>query len=146
MSADRKNKDTDYRKRLDTKTASPAHHNDSAHQNDNVKNKCYVLTADGSAASIGFNTPQESNNCPYMLRKRFKFVNGTIILKFSEETLFIHGRNLQKLYEYICRHKVADIFIADYEEDEEEEPYVENITLKLNSEVNIDESPTEPSS
>lgn len=131
MNADRKKNDTDYRKHLG--------------ENDNaiVKNKCFALTSDNSASSIGFNTPKESNNCPYMLRKRFKFVNGTIILKFSEETLFIHGRNLQKLYEYICRHRVADIFIADYEEDAEE-PYVESITLKLNSEVEIDDSPTEP--
>ncbi|MBL4623559.1 MAG: hypothetical protein JKY42_00185 [Flavobacteriales bacterium] len=136
MSADKNNNNTDYRKRLDSKVVAPTH------QNDNIKNKCYTLTTDGSASSIGFNTPQESNNCPYMLRKRFKFIGGTIVLKFSEETLFIHGRNLQKLYEYICRHRVADIFIGDHEQDEE--PYVENITLKLNSEVDIDEPPTEP--
>lgn len=143
MSAEKQSNDKNYRETLDRKEDPdpPQGEND----NSIVRDKCYVLTADNSASSIGFNTPKESNNCPYMLRKRFKFVDGTIILKFSDETLFIHGRNLKKLYGYICRHRMTDISISEHEEDTEE-PYVETITLKLNSEVNIDESPTEPNS
>ncbi len=144
MSPEQKSNDTNYRKQLDLSEdpATPLGENDNAI----VKNKCFVVTSDNSASSIGFNTPQESNNCPYMLRKRFKFVDGSIILKFSEETLFIRGKHLKRLHEKICRHKVTDVFIADYDEDDSEDPYVESITLKLNSEVNIDELPTEPDS
>ena len=81
-----------------------------------------------------------------MLRKRFRFIpkQACIVLKFSEETLFIHGRHLGKLYSDICRHKVTNIWIANYDEVEDDEyPYVKHIELKLNSEVNIDDISTQ---
>ncbi len=142
MSSLQHKEENDYRKRLsNSQQIEGDNDNDTSH----VKDKCYTNSADHSASSIGFTTPEESNNCPYMLRKRFRFVQGWIILKFSEETLFIYGRNLKKLYMEICRHKVTEIFIADYdEEDKSEEPYVELITLKLNSEADIDELPPQP--
>jgi hypothetical protein len=141
MNTPQKQEPKDYKKSFTNKhTTLSDNDNDSSH----VKNKCYTLSADHSATSIGFTTPEESNNCPYMLRKRFKYIQGWIILKFSEETLFVYGKNLDKLYTDICRHKVSDIFIADYDEEDTDDPYVESITLKPNSEVDIDELPTKP--
>ena len=116
-------------------------------ENDNYiirpTDKCFTHSPEHSAVAIGFHFNGEANNCPYMLRRRFRFVKGSIILKFTDETLFIEGRNLGKLFTDICRHKVDEIFIADYPEPEDDtEPFIDSITLKQTSEVNIDEFPT----
>ena len=119
-------------------------------ENDNdpghIRNKCYTTTNDHSAPSIDFVTARESNNCAYILRKRFRMIDSWIILRFSEETIFINGKNLRKLYNDICRHKVTSVFIADYKEEDSEEPYVDYIGLKLNSdsEAKLDELPKLP--
>ena len=134
----------DYKKAFVPRAFSAPSENDN---DSHAKNKCYVLTNEHSAASIGFITAKESNNCPYMLRKRFRFVDSWIILKFSEETIFISGRNLGKLYSDICRHKVTNVFIANYDDEENsEDPYVDYIELKLNSdsEAKLDELPKRP--
>lgn len=149
MSSLPKDNGTPYSDRLSSLANSQTPPVEQTGENDNEifrpSEKCFTHTTEHSAVAIGFHFKGESNNCPYMLRRRFRFVQGWIILGFSDETLFIHGRNLGTLFTDICRHKVDEIFIADYlETDNEQEPYIDYITLKPNSEVNIDELPTKP--
>ncbi len=148
MSTAPKDKSTSYRDQLSSLANPQTPPIKQGGENDNEifrpKEKCYILTTEHSASAIGFHFKGEANNCPYMLRRRFRFVQGWIILRFSDETLLISGRNLGTLFTNICRHKVEEIFLSDYPESDDDEPYIDTITLKLNSEVNIDEHPTKP--
>lgn len=101
--------------------------------------KCFTNTTEHSAVAIGFHFNGEADNCPYMLRRRFRFVGGDIILVFTDETLIIKGRNLGALYTDICRHKVDEIFVADYPEQDDKEPYIDSVIMKPTNEVKIDE-------
>lgn len=149
MSTAPKDKSTSYSEQLSSLANPRTPPVKKSGENDNEihrpQEKCFMLSTEHSAVAIGFHFKGEANNCPYMLRRRFRFVKGWIILKFADETLLINGRNLGTLFTNICRHKVEEIFIADYLETEDEDsPYIDYITLKPNSEVNIDELPTKP--
>jgi len=148
MSSIPKDDTTTYSKRLGSLANPQTPPVQQTGENDNNRGiirpsgKCYTISPENSAIGLGFHFNGEVDDCLYMLRRRFRFVKGTMILKFTDETLFIEGRNLGKLFMEIRRHKVDGVFVADYPEREDDtEPYIDSIILKPTSEVNIDDDP-----